>query len=72
MRIFHFVAESDSIYPGLFPSLVETHGGDDVAVFALGCQSHLFSGVYEQNTIPHIVSYAACLGNGLTACNELD
>lgn len=34
--------------------------------------SHLFSGVYEQNTIPHIVAYAACLGDGLTVCNEID
>lgn len=31
--------------------------------------SHLFSGVYEQNTIPHIVGYAACIGDGLTACD---
>lgn len=62
--------DKDSVYPGLFPSAQESHGGDDVAVYATGCMSHLFSGVYEQNTIPHLISYAACLGNGLTACKQ--
>lgn len=26
----------DYIYPGIFPMKSETHGGDDVGVFALG------------------------------------
>lgn len=49
---------------------METHGGDDVGVFARGPWSHLFSGVYEQNTIPHLIGFAACIGEGLTACSE--
>ena len=36
-----------------------------------GPWSHLFAGAYEQNTLPHLMSYAACLGNQLTACNNL-
>ncbi|XP_023174585.2 alkaline phosphatase, tissue-nonspecific isozyme [Drosophila hydei] len=44
------------------------HSGEDVAVFALGPQSHLFSGVMEQNLLPHLMAYAACLGQGVTIC----
>jgi len=42
----------------------ETHGGDDVAVFASGPWAHLFVGNYEQNYIPHAISYAARMGPG--------
>ncbi|XP_053609339.1 membrane-bound alkaline phosphatase-like isoform X2 [Plodia interpunctella] len=56
-------------YPSLVPMARETHGGEDVAVFAKGPWAHLFTGNYEQNYIPHAIAYAACIGNGLTACN---
>lgn len=56
-------------YPSLVPLTSETHGGDDVAIFARGPFSHLFTGVLEQNTIPHFMAFAACIGDGLTACN---
>ncbi|XP_036970959.1 alkaline phosphatase-like [Acanthopagrus latus] len=39
----------------------ETHGIDDVAIFAKGPMSHLFDGVQEQNYIAHVMAYAACL-----------
>jgi len=42
----------------------ETHGGDDVAVFASGPWAHLFVGNYEPNYIPHAISYAAQIGPG--------
>lgn len=49
-----------------FPSMVnlkdETHGGDDVAVFARGPWAHLLVGNYEQTLIPHVISYAAGIG----------
>ncbi|XP_026327668.1 membrane-bound alkaline phosphatase-like [Hyposmocoma kahamanoa] len=57
-------------YPSLVPLYRETHGGEDVAVFAKGPWSHLFSGNYEQNFIPHAIAYAACIGPGLTLCNS--
>lgn len=41
----------------------ETHGGDDVGVFALGPWAHLFVGNYEQNYIPYAISYAAKMGD---------
>lgn len=57
-------------FPAAWPFEYETHGGDDVAVFASGPWSHLFSGVYEQNAIPHLMGYASCLGEGLQMCNN--
>lgn len=30
------LTDKDTVYPGLFPSVYESHGGDDVAVFAAG------------------------------------
>lgn len=57
-------------YPKMVPLKYETHGGDDVALFAYGPWSHLFGGMYEQNVIPHLIGYAACIGDGLTACKR--
>ncbi|XP_055533114.1 membrane-bound alkaline phosphatase-like [Wyeomyia smithii] len=55
-------------FPTTLPVESETHGGEDVAVYASGPWSHLFTGSYEQNTIPHMMAYALCVGDGLTAC----
>ncbi|VVC93825.1 unnamed protein product [Leptidea sinapis] len=46
------------------PLSSETHGGDDVAVFAWGAQHNMFSGLYEQSQLPHRMGYASCLGPG--------
>uniref|UniRef100_A0A667XGM2 alkaline phosphatase n=1 Tax=Myripristis murdjan TaxID=586833 RepID=A0A667XGM2_9TELE len=39
----------------------ETHGIEDVAIFAKGPMAHLFHGVQEQSYIAHAMAYAACL-----------
>ncbi|KAM3955472.1 membrane-bound alkaline phosphatase-like [Aphomia sociella] len=52
------------------PQDEETHGGDDVAVFALGPHHEMFTGLYEQSRIPHLMAYAACIGPGLHYCND--
>ncbi|XP_064160776.1 alkaline phosphatase-like isoform X2 [Anguilla rostrata] len=44
------------------PLRYETHGGEDVAVFARGPMAYLLHGVQEQNYIPHVMAYAACIG----------
>ncbi len=36
----------------------ESHGGEDVALYAIGPWSHLVGGVLEQNAIFHIITYA--------------
>lgn len=45
----------------------ETHGSEDVAIFAQGPMAHLFHGVQEQSYIAHVMAYAACL-EPYTAC----
>ncbi|MBZ3882031.1 Alkaline phosphatase, tissue-nonspecific isozyme [Sciurus carolinensis] len=49
----------------------ETHGGEDVAVFAKGPMAHLLHGVHEQNYIPHVMAYAACIGANLDHCAQV-
>ncbi|XP_046572230.1 alkaline phosphatase-like [Haliotis rubra] len=41
---------------------IETHGGEDVGIYARGPMSHLFHGVHEQNYIAHVMMYASCVG----------
>lgn len=58
-----FVSDDKNyMFPTTLPLSSETHAGDDVAIFASGPHAHLFAGVVEQNLIPHIMAYAACLG----------
>jgi len=42
--------------------MFETHGGDDVGIWASGPMSHFFHGTHEQSYIGHVMSYAACIG----------
>lgn len=56
--------------PTTVPSYAETHGGDDVTVYTYGPWSHLFTGTYEQNAIPHILAYASCIGDGKKVCDS--
>ncbi|EAT45423.1 AAEL003317-PA [Aedes aegypti] len=60
--------KDDFRFPATVPLKSETHAGEDVAVYASGPWAHLFTGTYEQNTIPHMMAYAACIGGGLKAC----
>ena len=48
--------------PSSVPMDSETHGGDDVGIFAIGPYSHLFHSVHEQSYIAHVMAYSACLG----------
>ncbi|KAM9535070.1 alkaline phosphatase-like [Salvelinus alpinus] len=50
------------------PLSMETHGGEDVVVFAKGPMAHLLHGVHEQNYIPHVMAYAACIGQNRDHC----
>ena len=44
------------------PLKSETHGGDDVGIFAVGPYAHLFHSVHEQSYIGHVMAYSGCLG----------
>uniref|UniRef100_A0A6I8NDH4 Alkaline phosphatase n=1 Tax=Ornithorhynchus anatinus TaxID=9258 RepID=A0A6I8NDH4_ORNAN len=52
------------------PLRQETHGGEDVAIFARGPMAHLLHGVHEQNYIPHVMAYAACIGENRKHCSS--
>ncbi|XP_065097249.1 alkaline phosphatase, tissue-nonspecific isozyme [Paramisgurnus dabryanus] len=52
------------------PLRMETHGGEDVAIFSKGPMAHLLHGVQEQNYIPHVMAYAACIGQNKDHCRK--
>ncbi|XP_028443736.1 intestinal-type alkaline phosphatase [Perca flavescens] len=54
-------SDNDYLQQAPVPLDSETHGIEDVAIFAKGPMSHLFHGVQEQNYIAHVMAYAACL-----------
>jgi alkaline phosphatase len=57
-------------FPATVPRDFETHGGEDVGIWAVGPWAHLYQGTVEQNVIPHVMAYASCIGTGLTMCQE--
>lgn len=60
---------NDFMFPATVPRFAETHGGEDVGIWAVGPWAHLFQGTVEQNVIPHVMAYASCIGNGLKMCD---
>ncbi|XP_014223048.1 alkaline phosphatase 4-like [Trichogramma pretiosum] len=48
----------------------ETHGGEDVGVYAIGPYSHLFRSTFEQNYIAHVLAYAACFKDWPSHCDQ--
>jgi alkaline phosphatase len=59
----HIAADDDTDSPGFYqealvPLESETHGGEDVAIYAGGPQAHLFRGTMEQHTIYHVMRRA--------------
>ena len=46
----------------------ETHGGEDVGIYARGPMAHLFHGVHEQHYIAHVMAYASCVGRYKDTC----
>jgi alkaline phosphatase len=49
-------------FPATVPRDKDTHGGEDVGVWASGPMAHLFRGSYEQNSIPMIMAYILQVG----------
>ncbi|KAI4544552.1 hypothetical protein MG293_004818 [Ovis ammon polii] len=50
------------------PLASETHGVEDVAVFARGPQAHLVHGVQEEAFVAHVMAFAGCV-EPYTDCN---
>ena len=64
----HDLTNIDTETPGyhqetLVGTFGETHGGEDVGVYAIGPGAHLVSGSIEQNVIFHVMNFAADLEN---------
>ncbi|XP_050300180.1 membrane-bound alkaline phosphatase-like [Anthonomus grandis grandis] len=57
-------------WPATVPREKETHGADDVAIYAKGPWDFMFSGVMEQNIIPYLVTLASCI-NPDFQCHEI-
>ncbi|GGD03479.1 alkaline phosphatase [Aquisalinus flavus] len=53
----------------LIPSYSETHGGQDVTIYASGPQAYLFDGTVEQNYIFHVIDYALGLNQRAEAAS---
>jgi len=49
------VEDVNYLQPSLVPTSGETHGGQDVTIYASGPDAYLFSGVVEQNYIFHVI-----------------
>jgi len=52
------VTDKDYRQQALIPTGSETHGGQDVPVYASGPKAHLIGGVFEQNYIFHVMADA--------------
>ncbi len=49
-------------HQAMFPLEDETHGGEDVPVYAIGPGAELLRGTFEQNYIAYVMSYGGCMG----------
>lgn len=54
----HDTTDPHYIQEGRVPMAAETHGGEDVAIYATGPGAHLFRGTREQNYIYHAIQVA--------------
>ena len=51
------------------PMDFETHGGEEVPIYASGPMAHLFHKTHEQNYIAHVMAYASCVGDNTAHCD---
>lgn len=57
----------DFVQHSLVPLGSETHGGEDLGIYAIGPWAHLFQGTVEENYTFHVMSYASKIGERLAA-----
>ena len=65
-----YFSDPNLAYMATVPRDVNSHGGDDVGVYASGPWSHIFTGTYEQNNIPVAMAFAAKIGPYAEGTNE--
>ncbi|XP_030842571.1 alkaline phosphatase [Strongylocentrotus purpuratus] len=66
--------DKDYLQQAIVPLSSESHGGDDVAIYATGPMAHLFHGVQEQSYIAHVMRNAGCYDetDTMNACLNLN
>jgi len=62
------IYDNDYRQPAMFDLPDETHGGEDVAVYARGPQAHHVTGLHEQGYLAVLLGYAGCLNNRKFGC----
>ena len=56
----------DYVQESLVPLSSETHGGEDLGIYAIGPWAHLFQGTVEENYTFHVMNYASKIGERLS------
>ena len=56
------LGDKDYIQDAGVPLELETHSGEDVAIYAQGPMAHLIHATHEQSYVGHVLMYAACVG----------
>ncbi|CAG9774068.1 unnamed protein product [Ceutorhynchus assimilis] len=64
------IENKDFVWPATAPRQKETHGAEDVGVYAKGPWAHFFTGVMEQNVLPYLITLASCI-NPDFSCKEI-
>jgi alkaline phosphatase len=54
--------DPDYIQQSLVPMASETHGGEDLGIYAIGPWAHLFQGTVEENYTFHVMNFASQIG----------
>lgn len=60
----------DFLQQSLVPLNSETHGGEDLGIYAIGPWAHLFQGTVEQNYIFHVMDHASKISERAAARQE--
>lgn len=70
LNFVRFAEDKNYVQQSAVPRRWDTHGGEDVPVYAHGPMAHLFRGVLEQTYVPHAMAYAACIGHYRDDCER--
>ncbi|GFS34737.1 alkaline phosphatase, tissue-nonspecific isozyme [Nephila pilipes] len=62
--------DKNFIQQSAVPRRWDSHGGEDVPVYAHGPMAHLFRGVVEQTYVPHALAFASCIGPQRDDCER--
>ena len=65
-----FPADKNYVYDAGIPRYSETHGGEDVGVWARGPMAHLVHRTHEQSYLGHLQMYALCVGARTDLCDD--